>query len=497
MVRLCLTSRFNAHMRIQTKVFLTILLSSIALALGMTQLVQWSIDQGLVEYSNQKQAAEYQPIAEALVDYYERDGNWGNLGGRRFDDLVREFRPEDPRPRHEPPPRRRDGRPPRRQGRGDNPRRPPPPGRPDDRPPPQPLTLLDTTSGHIAGARRNIEDLEKIKLMSNGELIGFLAFPGNERLADDFELQFVEQQRESLIVVSLVVIALAAVSAFLFAPTIVKPIKRIAASSHELTNGNYSIVLDENRSDEIGDLSKDINQLTRTLEKNETLRQRWLADTSHELRTPLAIIKGEIEAMLDGVRPIGRDQLASLAQEVNQLHKLINDLTDLSNADIGGLRFRKQMLDLNDLVSDKAQRIETLCTDAGLTLQYNPGSDEINIWADELRMNQMLDNLIANCCKYTDSPGEVRISINREKTSASLVIEDSGPGVPEESIPRLFDYLYRVESSRNRKTGGSGLGLAIAARIVEGHDGTIAANPSQLGGLAITVHIPLMANENV
>jgi two-component system sensor histidine kinase BaeS len=304
-------------------------------------------------------------------------------------------------------------------------------------------------------------------------------------------LKFVEQQREALVIAGLVVVFLAGLSALLFAPTIVQPIQHIALRSRALANGEYSATLSISRPDEIGDLARDINELARTLDKNETLRQRWLADTSHEIRTPLAIIKGEIEAMLDGVRPINREQLTSLAHEVNHLTKLIDDLADLASADVGSLRYRKQAIRLTELLLSSQPRFQHLCDEAELKLHFESADDDLLIWADKVRINQMLDNLITNSCKYTDAPGELHIKVAGNIDSVQITIEDSSPGVPDEALNRLFEHLFRVESSRNRKTGDSGLGLAIALRIVEGHEGTIQAMHSAFGGLKLTISLPL------
>ena len=485
-------------MRIQTKVFLTILLSSIALVLLMVQLLQWSLDKGLVEYANERQKLEYQPIVEELESYYVERGGWSSLEGNRryFDNLIAQYVGE---PRQ----RRRESRPPPGpRGESDRRRRAPESGRREnrpgeERPPPKPITLLNKSGRMIVGSRQDLQKAMKVDIKVEGELVGFLVFPDNQKLASDFELHFIEQQKEALFLAGFIVIFLAGISAFLFAPTIVRPIKKIAAGSHELIMGNYDGLLNESRRDEIGDLAKDINLLTRTLEKNEQMRQRWLADTSHELRTPLAIIKAEIEAMLDGVRSLSHENLTSVSSEVNHLHKLIDDLADLSNMDLGSLRYRKEMLDLRELLLTKEPQIERACEARQLTFQSNPGPAEVIIWADGIRINQMLDNLVTNSCKYTDSPGKVKVRLETDMTNVRLVVEDSGPGVPDEALPRLFEHLYRVESSRNRNTGGSGLGLSIASKIVEGHGGSIEASHAEIGGLKITITLPLARPDDV
>ena len=109
---------------------------------------------------------------------------------------------------------------------------------------------------------------------------------------------------------------------------------------------------------------------------------------------------------------------------------------------------------------------------------------------DPVRIRQLLDNLLQNSLKYTASGGTLSISLTQRPDHWELLIEDSAPGVPDDALPRLFDHLYRVESSRNRRTGGAGLGLAICQRIVEAHGGTIGAEHSPLGGIRIRITLP-------
>jgi two-component system sensor histidine kinase BaeS len=245
------------------------------------------------------------------------------------------------------------------------------------------------------------------------------------------------------------------------------------------------------RNDELGQLARDINELASTLAHNDTVRKRWLADTSHELRTPISILKGELEAMLDGVRPVNKAGIQSLHHETLQLQKLVEDLHELNNADIGGLRYYKQSVDLVALLEEQLQRHRPVFDNAGLQLQLSNHPKILNAWVDSSRLHQLLDNLLNNSLKYTTCPGKVQIKLQQQGNNALLVISDSAPGVPDAALDKLFEHLYRVDNSRNRLTGGSGLGLAICRRIVEGHHGTITASHSELGGITITITLPL------
>jgi two-component system sensor histidine kinase BaeS len=257
-----------------------------------------------------------------------------------------------------------------------------------------------------------------------------------------------------------------------------------------MTQGNYAIALPTQRRDEFGELARDFNQLALTLAANDSSRKRWLADISHELRTPLSILRGELEAILDGVRPSDSAHLQSLYQEVQHLARLVDDLHALTTADIGGLQYRKTLCDVAELWRDQCAAHRQNFKTAGLTLTAKIPDHEVELYGDEDRLRQLLDNLLDNSRKYTAAGGAVQVEMNKLPGGIELIVQDSAPAVPESALPKLFDHLFRVEDSRNRATGGSGLGLAICQRIVVAHEGEISASLSALGGLMIRAFFP-------
>jgi len=271
----------------------------------------------------------------------------------------------------------------------------------------------------------------------------------------------------------------------------VLPITKLKKAVVKLNKGALQTRLEVVGRDELATLARNFNDLAATLEQNEDSRKRWLADISHELRTPLAIVKGEIEAMEDGIRPLDKAGLQSLSEEVAHLQKLINDLNELTNAEIGALRYQKSALDLTLLLSQSVERHQIILDKEGLLVNIQCSNKPLMVWADETRLNQLFDNIFTNCLKYTDAPGKVFVSLTKNKQKAEIIIEDSAPAVPESALAKLFEHLYRVESSRNRKTGGSGLGLALCKNIVHAHQGSIEAFSSKQGGLAIKITLPL------
>nr|WP_269809146.1 ATP-binding protein [Enterovibrio nigricans] len=194
----------------------------------------------------------------------------------------------------------------------------------------------------------------------------------------------------------------------------------------------------------------------------------------------MSIIKGEFEAILDGIRPADANTLTSIEEEIAHLQKLIEDLYELTNADVGAIRYRLAPHNLSSTVVHVCQKHAPMLLNKGITLTENVTDKHVIVHADEMRIQQLLENLLSNSEKYTDQPGNIVVLLEARADSAILSIEDSAPGVPDDALKLLFEKLFRVESSRNRQRGGSGLGLAVAKKIVLAHGGTIVAEHSHL-----------------
>jgi len=247
--------------------------------------------------------------------------------------------------------------------------------------------------------------------------------------------------------------------------------------------------------DEFNKLIKDVNTLSSTLKANEELRRTMMADISHELRTPLAILQAEIEAIQDGIRPCDSSRLESLHKGVRGLSLLINNLFDLSLADSGNLTYQKREIDIVSLLGRYYELYGTLFTKKNITFKQDL-PECCRVYCDPARLHQVFSNLLNNSFRYTDSPGMIRMSAMIDRNDVKIVFEDSAPGVPDGQLNAIFDRFYRVDKSRSRAHGGSGLGLALCKTIVEDHSGTILAFHSSLGGLAISITLPLKQRQS-
>ncbi len=237
-------------------------------------------------------------------------------------------------------------------------------------------------------------------------------------------------------------------------------------------------------------LAQDFNTLAVTLNKNLKARQQWIADISHELRTPVAILQGEIEAMIDGIRNVEPGATNSLHQEILRLSRLIDDLHELSLSDLGALSYERQDVDIVEVIRSILDQQQLVFEAQQISCSMTSSEPVIQVSADPKRLDQLFSNLVNNTRYYTQSPGKLDINISLHHHRVRISWADSSPGVNDDELSRLFERLYRVDASRNRNDGGSGLGLAICQNIAEASHGEIKAQHSPTGGISIILTLP-------
>lgn len=328
----------------------------------------------------------------------------------------------------------------------------------------------------------------------NGQEVGWLGMVPFNALVAANDVEFYNAQLRAWWLTALVALLITATFAWLVSRALRQRLAKLADATHQLAAGDYAIRIQSTANDELDALARDFNQMAQALEDTEQNRRRFIADISHELRTPLAVVRAQLEAMEDGIRPLDRGSLGPLQQEVHHMGKLIDDLHDLSMTQSGGLAYRFAPLDLVALASAEANRMRARFNAAGLSLElHTRGDAALPIQGDAWRLQQLLANLLENTLRYTAPGGEVHLHAWQTDQQALLMLDDSAPGVPAEQCNLLFERFYRVEASRNRASGGSGLGLAICRNIVLAHQGRIRAEPSPLGGLRIVISLPVSA----
>lgn len=524
-------------MRVQYKLFAITLLASSVLVASMLALAQWSFDRGLLEHVNKRAEQQYTRLNEQLAEHYQKHGSWNKLQSSHYSwlqmqaDAGIDIEPRElQRARQDErqgsrqfnqPPRRRPGsekgfRPPPEHRREGGQFREPPPRRDqfNDRPPPprrnskqEPLALVDSGKTLVSGMLAKVEHRQYLPIIKLGtkensnadNIIGYLVYANRERLLDDYDLDLSSQLSSNLWWIAGLMIFLSASLALPFSQLLLRPLRPIVGSIHTLAKGDFSQRLEVENKDEIGRVAEDINHLAKQLEEIDVNRKTWLANISHELRTPLAVMRGELEAMLDGIRELNKDNLNSAHQEALHLQRLVEDLyqltsSELGNDDVAAMSYQKQALDFNALLEDDLVRFQPLIEKAGLSFIFNNSIEELGeeVWinGDASRLSQLIHNLVNNSIKYTHAPGTLVADLTLRNDVVIFTLMDSAPSVKENELDKIFDHLYRAEQSRNRKTGGSGLGLAICKKIAQSHEGELSASLSDLGGIKMTLCLP-------
>ena len=360
------------------------------------------------------------------------------------------------------------------------------------------VTLFDERKAPVVGRARSVEGHALREIKVDGKTVGWLGLRKHERLSHPLDVAYLKEQSKVFYLAGIAMLVLVAVVSYFLSKNMLSPVKQLTAGTRALTSLKFDTRIDVHSKDELGQLAADFNVMAKTLEQSEQLRRQWLTDISHELRTPLSILRGEIEAMQDGVRETSRQNLDSLHSEVIYLSKIVNDLHDLSLAETGALPLNKKTIDPAKVLKETVRLFRTRFSQHQITVLDELVSDQqVVLKGDGDRFTQLFSNLFENALRYIDRPGSLRIWQTRGENRLILHVEDSGPGVPEESVERLFDRLYRVDHARTRARGGSGLGLSICKSIVEAHGGKITAANGQSGGLRFDIELPLVSDKNV
>jgi two-component system sensor histidine kinase BaeS len=358
------------------------------------------------------------------------------------------------------------------------------------------LSLFDVQKRLIAGRpiESGIDNYSLREITERGQTIGWVGFPKREIMSSPRVQEFLKQQTRVFWLIGGGILLLAATVAFVLSKHLLAPIKQLTDGTQALTSRKFDTRIHVHANDELGQLANDFNHMAQTLKEYEISRQQWITDISHELRTPIAILKGEIEAIQDGVRDLTSEALDSLMSEVTHLNKLVEDLHVLSRADAQSLTNKKESIDALAVLQRSLDAFKNRLSGHRIDIDLDiDDQHQIFINGDADWLIRLYFNLFENTLKYTDSPGKLVIRGGYSDNKLEISFEDSGPSVPPDTLSRLFDRLYRVEKSRNRSSGGSGLGLSICKEIVAHHDGNIKAQKGPLGGLKIVITFPVIS----
>jgi two-component system OmpR family sensor kinase/two-component system sensor histidine kinase BaeS len=360
--------------------------------------------------------------------------------------------------------------------------------------------VVADTLGDASGKLTNAEKDAAIPIEVDGRTVGYLSWQGGMAFSAADENFLVSRLTRAAITAGLIAAGLSLLLALLLSYTLMRPVRELTRAAQRLGERDLSQRVRVSGKDELAELALSFNRMADSLQKAEDNRRALTADIAHELRTPLAVQRANLEALQDGVYPLTPENLAPVLEQNLLLTRLVDDLRTLALADAGQLTLERTPTDLAGLVERVVERFQPQASGRAIALRLDadslPGAALPLLSVDPQRVEQILSNLLSNALRYTPEGGQIRVAVaagrgSLEDNAVQISVWDSGPGIPQESLPRVFERFYRADRSRSRAEGGSGLGLAIARQLAEAHGGSLAAANHPQGGAVFTLRLPV------
>ena len=316
---------------------------------------------------------------------------------------------------------------------------------------------------------------EKYDFTYGGDKTGYvtIGYYGPYSL-DDNELKLINDINNALLILGVIFLAIVLFLTIFISKSITQPITDSITAAGRIANGEYGILINEKSgNEETQNLIDAINNMSAKLQTEEKQKRQITADVAHELRTPLSNLQGNLEAMLDGIWEPTRERIASCHEEIIRLTAIVSQLRVLYALENKKERPDCRSIDFDDLCKSLSADFAIKLEKKGIKLTVCAKPHDA-LWGDEYKIRQCMINLISNAIRYSREGGEIELHLLDEGKYMAVRVKDYGIGIPEDELPHLFERFYRVDKSRNAKTGGMGLGLSITKAIVESHGGTIA-----------------------
>ena len=265
----------------------------------------------------------------------------------------------------------------------------------------------------------------------------------------------------------------------------IAPIGALIEAAAQIERGDYAVHVPERGGREVRALARTFNTMSARLSAIDSQRRSFLADVAHELRTPLAIMRGRLEAMLDGIHARDDDHLRAILGHAEALERLVGDVATVAQAETGALPLSLEQVDLAVLASAVAEDFAEAARQGGVEIRVRVEAGATPITADAARLRQALANLVTNALRYAAPGGRIDIGVERTAEGTVITVRDDGAGIASELLPHVFERFVRGPDSR-----GSGLGLPIVADIAAAHGGSAAAASAPGEGTTVTLVIP-------
>lgn len=301
---------------------------------------------------------------------------------------------------------------------------------------------------------------------------------------------FINQLQSVLLVIALISILSSVVVGIFFAKSLSKPILKTIIATKNIAQGHYGDEIEyKTNITEVSELIKSINHLSISLNEQDRIKKQITSDVAHELRTPLSTLQISVEAMLDGIIVMDANRLKSIHDEILRLTKIVKDLEQLTQIEQLSNKLDLTNFDLSELISECIKSLDIKRKDKSIKVDFI--SDLVIIEGDRNRLYQVFYNLILNAYNYSNVDSIFRIELINKGKEVVIELKDTGIGIPEDSLPLIFERFYRVDSSRTRESGGSGIGLTIVKQFIESHGGSIDVESVLNVGTTFTIILPI------
>ncbi|UCG24001.1 MAG: HAMP domain-containing protein [Chloroflexota bacterium] len=344
---------------------------------------------------------------------------------------------------------------------------------------------------------RATDQAEGFAVQVGGQVVGQLVVEGppGQAMAGRAGQQFLSDVNEAILLAGVIAVTLALILGVLLARGLTRPLGKLTEATRSVAAGDLDQQVPVSSGDELGELAGSFNLMAAALAANERQRQQLFADIAHELRTPLSVIRGQLEAMLDGVLELSPENLSLAHEETILLGRLVDELRALSLAESGQLPLDKKPLDLGLVVTGVKAAFDPLAEAEGIGLGLIVEPDLPRVPADEARVQQVLGNLLSNALRHAgqgdDLEPEVRLEVVAKPRAVQVSVSDNGPGLSPEAQSHVFDRFWRADAGRSRDRGGSGLGLAISRGIIIAHGGQIWVESAPGRGATFAFELPI------
>ncbi len=300
----------------------------------------------------------------------------------------------------------------------------------------------------------------------------------------------VDTMKMQLTYIAIIVVILSVVIALLVAKYISKPLSRMSLSAKQMASGDYDVVFEGEGYLEVNELNNTLNNTVTELKKTETLRRELMANVSHDLKTPLTMITGYAEMMRDLPGENKPENLQIIIDEVARLNILVNDMLNLSRFTSKTIELKKEKYSITDSLIDIVDRYQKFRENNNyeFILEYN---ENINVYADENKINQVIYNFINNALNYSKNSKVIKIIQEVKDDMVIIKVQDYGVGIKEEDLQYIWDRYYRIDKSHQRSSQGSGLGLSIVKSILDYHNFEYGVDSKESVGSTFWFKLPI------